>query len=169
MSRPANDEYPEFYADYVSKVPEGDILDIMDKQAKEIRQFLGEIPEDITAHRYAAGKWSIKEVAGHMTDTERVFGCRALCFARNDSTPLPGFEQDDYVANAGFDTRTLSGIADEFYHLRNSHITLFRSFDNDVLMRMGTANEVRFTVRSIAYILAGHAAHHVDVIREKYL
>ena len=169
MNKPASDEYHKYFAPYVNKVPEGDILDILEKQAEDIKQFFDEIPEVKAAHRYADGKWSIKEVAGHITDGERVFGFRALCFARNDLTHLPGFESDDYVANANFDTRTLCSIADEFYHLRKSHIALFRSFDNNVMIRTGIAVNAKFTVRSLAYMIAGHAAHHVDVLREKYL
>jgi len=169
MDRPGRDEYAEYYHTYVGRVPQGDIVDILTAQHGEFAALVRSIPEARGDHRYAEGKWTVKEVVGHVVDAERVFGCRMLAFARGDRTRLPSFEQDDYVAGGNFDSRTLGSLADEFESLRASHLVLLRSFDDEISKRSGIASDNPFTVRSIAYILAGHAAHHAGVLRERYL
>ena len=131
--------------------------------------FLGSLDKATADYRYGPEKWSVKEVLGHVVDTERIFGARALCFARGEVRPLPPFEQDDYVRSAGFDRRSLASISEEFEAVRRSTETLFESFDESQWNRDGVANEVRMSVRAVAYIVAGHAAHHMSVIRERYL
>ena len=127
IARPEPTEYGSYYGTYVSKVPEGDVLDILERQRGEMRQLLGDLPADKANYRYAPGKWSIKELIGHVIDTERIFGYRALRFARGDQTPLPGFEQDGYVSNAAFDECRLSDLAIEFEYVRRGNLHLFQN------------------------------------------
>jgi len=169
MGRPARDEYADYCHLYVDQVPDGDIIGILEAQRDDFVALLRGIDPGRGGYRYADGKWSILEMAGHIVDTERVFGSRALAFARGDKTPLPGFDQDDYVANANFNARTLADLSEEFLHLRNSLLVLFRSFDAEIWARRGTASGFGLTVRAVPYILAGHLMHHVGVLQERYL
>jgi len=169
MNRPATTEYAPYYQTYIKKVPDGDIIQILAQQMEETRALLKSLPPGKADFRYAPGKWSIKEVVGHIVDTERVFAYRALCFSRNDKTPLPSFEQNDYVANANFDQRTLEDITEEFSLVRQANIILFSSFDEEVEGRKGIASGVEFTVRAIPYIIAGHELHHRGILEERYL
>jgi hypothetical protein len=169
LTRPASNEYAEYYGGYISKVPEGNILDILEKQIVETLRFVEGLGEDKASFRYAPGKWSIKQIVGHLSDTERVFQYRALAFARLDPTALPSFEQDDYVKNANFDAVPLRALLDEFSAVRSAGVAMFRSFDDDMFLRAGTASGFRFTVRAMPYIIAGHERHHMGVIRERYI
>ncbi len=169
LSRPAAGEYDEYYDLYVRRVPDGDILEIIDRQITDTNRFLLGIGEEKAKYRYAPDKWSIKQVAGHLSDIERLFQYRAVAFARNDRTPLPSIDQDDYLSGANFDDRALEDIAEEYRLVRTSGLALFRSFDDEISLRTGTASGFTFTVRSIPYILAGHEIHHVGVIKERYL
>lgn len=169
MSRPDRSEYAEYYHTYVSRVPDGDIAETLEAQRKDVVSFLSGLPNGRGGHRYAEGKWTLKEVVGHVNDVERVFGFRALAFARGDSGPLPSMEQDDYVAAGNFGRRSMAGLCEEFDALRRSHLALIEGFDRDTWDRRGTASSVSFTTRALVWILAGHAAHHMDVIRERYL
>jgi hypothetical protein len=169
MDRPDRSEYADYYHGYVALVPDGDIEETLARQREEFLSRLRGIPEARGDHRYAEGKWTVKELIGHLVDTERVMGFRALAFARGDRTPLPGFEQDDYVAGGSFGARTIADLADEFESLRDSHLILFRSFDGDTWMRQGTASGYEFTTRAVAWIMAGHVMHHAAVLEERYL
>lgn len=169
IARPEPSEYGAYYGTYISKVPEGDVLDILERQRGEIRQLLGDLPADKENHRYAPGKWSIKEVIGHVADTERVFCYRALRFARGDRTPLPSFDENSYVLNANFAQRTIIDLAEEYDAVRQATVLLFRNLSPDALMRTGTACEKEFTVRALAYMVAGHVGHHLALLRERYL
>ncbi len=124
--------------------------------------------EELAAFRYAEGKWSVKEVVGHITDCERIFGYRALAIAREDETPLPSFDQDAYVEKGRFDNRTMTDIAVEFTTLRQSMIRLFGSFDETAWNRRGSAGDNDVTVRAIAWILVGHVNHHREVLKDRY-
>lgn len=166
--RPDASEYAPYYQTYVALVPEGDILTILGDQMAETVRLLGRA-DGRADFRYAPGKWSVKEVVMHVMDTERVFAYRALRFARGDETPLAGFEQDDWVARGRVAHRTLDDLATEFQAVRRATIALFKGLDEDSARRAGTANGVRFTVRSIPFIAAGHEAHHVRLLRERYL
>jgi hypothetical protein len=168
-SRPAADEYAPYYASYVDKVPDGDIISRLAAQRDEVEKLLEAIPPEKETYRYAEGKWSVREVVGHIIDAERVFAYRTLVFARGDRTPQPGFEQDDYVAASGYHAQPIADLVSEFIVHRNSYLWLVRAFGEDIWMRGGTANGVEFTVRSIPWIIAGHAAHHLDVLKERYL
>ncbi|UCE01573.1 MAG: DinB family protein, partial [Candidatus Latescibacterota bacterium] len=158
-----------YYEQYVSRVPDVDILELLASQGRETLQLLETIDEEKAQYRYEAGKWSIKELVGHVSDVERVFAYRALVFARNDTTPQAGIEQDDYVAHANFDARALRSIATEFASVRAATLSLFEGLGPDTWMRRGKASGFDFTVRSIPYILAGHEIHHVAVLRQRYL
>jgi hypothetical protein len=168
-TRPAQSEYGTYYERYVSQVPDGDILATLEQQLGETVHLLGGVTESQGDYRYAPGKWSVKEVVGHLVDTERVFAYRTLAFARGDTTPLPSFEQDDYVAGGNFGRRTLKDLCGEFVHVRRGNLHLFRGFDDEVLGRQGTASGKSFTVRAMLWIVAGHERHHARGLREKYL
>ena len=166
--RPDASEYAPYYERYVSQI-EGDVLETLERQGAQTLALLGGISEAAAGSRYEPGKWSVKELVGHMIDGERIFAYRALRFARGDATPLPGFDQDPYVAAGNFDARTLSSLAEEFRHVRASTLALFRGLDAEAWSRGGTASDNPVTVRAIAYIIAGHEAHHVGDLRERYL
>jgi hypothetical protein len=138
-------------------------------QSKETIGLLRSIPEPKGSYAYAPGKWTIKEIVAHVIDGERVFSYRALRFGRSDLTELPGFEQDDYVKHGGFAARKLGDLTDEFESVRNSTVHLFQGFDDEAMMRMGTAAENAVSVRALAYIIAGHELHHVKILRDLYL
>jgi DinB superfamily len=167
--RPAATEYAPYYGKYINLVSEGDIITTLGQQINNTLALLASISEAQAESRYAPGKWSIKEVVGHLIDGERVFGYRVLRFARNDQTPLAGFEQDDYVSNADFDRLALSDLASEYEHVRRATIYLLQGLRSDAWDRRGIASDNEVSVRALAYIIAGHELHHMDVIRTKYL
>jgi hypothetical protein len=167
--RPVSGEYAEYYEGYISLVPDGDIVATLEVQLATTLATLGGIDESHANKRYAPDKWSIKELVGHVIDGERIFAYRALRFARNDQTPLSGFEQDDYVSCAKFDNRTLADLATEFEHVRRATISLFGSLNSEEYSRRGPANDVDVSVRALAYIMAGHEAHHMQVLKTRYL
>lgn len=171
VSKPDETEYQPYYGRYISLVPDdgGDILATLSEQLKESLSLLRSISETRADFRYAPGKWSIKELVGHIIDSERIFSYRALRFARNDQTPLSGYEQDDYVRNASFDAYPLAELADEFESIRRASIFLFKHLDEEAWMRRGVANGNEVSVRALAYILAGHELHHREILRSKYL
>ena len=169
ISRPDSTEYAPYYGRYVDQVPQGDVLEILEAQLAQTRETLAGVPSDRGTYRYAPEKWSLNQVIGHLCDTERVFAHRALWFSRADRQPLPGMEQDDYVAAANFDSRTPTDLADEFQAIRLATLALFRSMSGEMLMRRGVASEVEFSVRAIPFIIAGHERHHWGVLEERYL
>lgn len=169
IQRPQRNEYADYYHTYISKVPEGDILEILQAQCNETTKKLAMIDEAKAEYRYAPGKWSIKEVAGHLIDTERLFSFRAMSFARNDPGPFPGMEQEDYIRYGNFNARTLADMTEEFRLQRQSNILLFRSFEDTVSLRRGMASGFEFSVRALVYIVAGHELHHFGILKERYL
>jgi uncharacterized damage-inducible protein DinB len=168
IARPQADEYASFYEKYVSLIASDDILTVLEMQRVQMAQLLAARSEREGNFRYAPGKWSVKEVVGHMSDTERIFAYRALRIARGDATPLPGFEQDGYVANGGFGERTLADVAEEFASVRVATLTLALGFSEEAWKRRGTASENSVTVRALAYLIAGHEMHHRKILEEKY-
>ena len=168
MKRPEATEYAPFYASYVSRVPGPDALSVLESQRMQMLQLFAGRSEREGNFRYAPDKWTVKEVLGHITDTERIFAYRALRIARNDQTPLPGFEQDDFVKNGAFGGRTVANLAEEFGAVRGASITLFRSFGEEVWGRRGVASEKEVTVRALAFITAGHQMHHRIILEERY-
>jgi hypothetical protein len=167
--RPDATEYAPFYAGYVAAVPEGDVLVAVRAGAGELISALQAIPETRGGFRYAEGKWSIREMIGHMIDAERIFAYRALRLARGDATPLPSFEQNDYVQTAGSDRRPLADLIDEMRVVRESTILLLASLPEEAWTRRGAVSGREVSVRALAYILTGHARHHLTVLRERYL
>lgn len=167
--RPETTEYPTYYERYISLIPKSDILKTLDQQLGTTLSLLRSIPESQADSRYAPDKWSIKELVGHLIDTERILAYRALRFARNDRTPLPGFEQDDYIRHATFGSCQLSDLASEFEHVRRANLLMFRHMDRTAWQRRGVANDGEVSVRALAYIIAGHERHHMEVLGTKYL
>lgn len=167
--RPALAEFASYYQTYIALVPDGDVIDALRAQLGEALALLRAIPGERHGYRYAPQKWSITEVVGHFVDIERAFGLRAMCFAREDPGPLPGVDEDPYVLAARFDERGLPSILEEWEHLRLANIALFASFDAAALDRRGTASGNALTVKALLYLTYGHAAHHLAVLRERYL
>jgi hypothetical protein len=146
-----------------------DAFAALDKQMTDSLALLRTIPENKAEHRYATGKWSIKETVGHVIDGERVFAYRALRFARTDETPLPGFDENVYVPAGKFDRRTLVDLVQEWELLRKANMHFFRGLDADAWSRGGKANDAFVTVRALAWIIAGHGMHHTELLRTRYL
>jgi uncharacterized damage-inducible protein DinB len=169
MKRPGQDEYLPYYETYVKLVGDGDIIGILESQIRETASLLRAVPDSRRSYRYAEGKWSINEVLGHLIDTERIFSNRALRFARGDATPLPGFEQDDYVRAAGFDRYPLSELIQEYEGVRRDTCALYRHLSEEATSRRGTANNAEVSVRALAYITAGHELHHRGVLQRLYI
>ncbi|HYO98810.1 MAG TPA: DinB family protein [Pyrinomonadaceae bacterium] len=169
IDRPDDTEYLSYYGKYVSLVADGDILSALGAQLEETLRLLRGIEESQAGFRYAPGKWSMKELVGHMIDSERIFAYRALRFARNDKTPLPGYEQDDYIRNASFDSCSLADLAAEFESVRRATLYLFKHLDREAWTRSGLANDSEASVRALAYIIAGHELHHREILRTRYL
>jgi|SRR5579871_3077148 len=169
ITPPETTEYQSYYGRYISLVPGKDLVQTLERQLTETLPILRSITEEKSLQRYAPGKWSIKEVLGHLIDAERIFTYRALRFARKDQTPLPGFDQDPYVEAANFDARPWTDLVDEFEHVRRSTILFFRSLRPEDLLRLGTASQNAITVRALGYIIAGHELHHMEILRDRYL
>jgi len=168
-ARPAEDEYGPFYGKYINLVPHQDLIEALMDQKDTTTRLLKTIPEAQAGKRYGPDKWSIKEVVGHLCDTERIMTYRGLRIARGDQTPLPGFEQDDYVRLAGFDARTLEDLISEYTSVRDATLSWVRSLDGQALQRLGTANNAAVSVLALAYIIAGHERHHLGILRERYI
>ena len=168
IARPEPGEYNPYYERYISLVPGDDILATLDAQRRLTILLLCGRDENDGDLRYAPGKWSVKEVLGHVCDTERIFSYRALRIARGDETPIEGFEQDDYVNNGPFDQRPLEELVEDYIAVRRATLTLFRNLDEVAWARRGVANKNEITVRALAYIIAGHEAHHRRILEEKY-
>jgi hypothetical protein len=168
IARPQPDEYPPYYGRYISLVRGEDILNALDEQRRQTMMLLSGRNEPDGEFRYAPGKWSAKEVLGHVCDTERIFAYRALRISRADGTPLAGFEQDDYVRNGPFAHCSLADQVEDFIAVRRATLSLLRNLDESAWMRRGTANKNEVTVRALAYMIAGHELHHRSILEEKY-
>lgn len=169
MTRPDLETVPPFYRRYVEHVKDMDMLDALRESSRLTLAMVRAIPEEKGEFRYQPEKWSIKELLCHMLDAERIFAYRALTFARNDKTPLPGFEENDYAPEANAHARTIKQIADEMERLRATSVDLFSSFNTEMLSRKGSANKTEISVLNLGYIIAGHESHHRVVLRERYL
>lgn len=166
--RPGSDEYADFYGTYIAAVKEP-LLDTLEEEAGEWRALLADVPPDREGYRYAPGKWSVREVVGHVIDAERMFTVRAMAFARADRSHFPSFDENAYAANSGADSRALADLAEEFAAVRRATVLLLKSFDKEAWSRRGVASGYEFTVRSLAWIIAGHSRHHRRVLAERYL
>lgn len=169
MPKPSPTSYPGYFQRYIDQVPEEDMLTAFDVQSGIAENFLVSISEEKSLHAYAEGKWTIKEILQHIIDAERIFAYRALSFARKDSTPLPGFEENDYAANSNANRRTWKSLIEEFIVVRKSTELLFKSFTAEALASSGTANNNLTSVAGIGFITLGHFYHHKKVITERYL
>ena len=158
-----------YYDRYINLIEDDDIIVALKEQIKTSENFLKTLTEEQGNYSYADGKWTMKEVLGHVIDTERIMAYRALAFARNEKQSLPGFEQDDYVAESNLKKRSLIDMINEFRTLRESNINLFKGFDAEILNRRGTASGSEVTVLALIYIIAGHEKHHMKILKEKYL
>ena len=169
MNRPNESEYAPYYQGYINQVSETDILPVLRSQLDDLDVLLDRVTPERETYRYAEGKWSIREIAGHLIDAERVFGYRVFCIARGESQNLPGFEQNDYMLTAPYDQIDLEDLLSELRLVRLSNLAMMRSLDEEAWMRVGTANDNQVSVRALAFIMAGHVRHHMGVLRERYL
>jgi len=170
IDKPLRGEYSPHAIAYINLLPnDGCVLQHMQNNFNAVKQLIAGLPEEKLYYRYAPGKWSIKETLVHIMDDERIYAYRALRIARNDKTPLPGFEQDDYVPYSKADERNVENIFAEYEAIRTSTILLFNSFNNEDLLRIGIANNHPMSVRAAAYHIAGHELHHLNIIKTKYL
>jgi uncharacterized damage-inducible protein DinB len=169
MTKPLPEEYPEFYSIYINLLEDDDIVNILSQQSNELQNLLKNISEEEAGKSYAFGKWTLKEVMGHLLDNERVFVARALRIARKDKQRLPGYEPDNYVKNAKYFERSLKSLLEEMLLLRAADLLLISSFDEDDLSRTGIVDDFELTVRATLFVFAGHEKHHINYIKENYL
>lgn len=167
--RPESNEYAPYYGQYITLVTGNDVVSALEAQGEETVALLSSLSGQQAENRYAPGKWSVKEVVGHVIDTERIMSYRALRIARADAKPLEGFEQDDYVRAAQFGSRTLASLIEEFAAVRRATVLLYQGLEPEAWGRRGVANNNPITVRAIAFLTAGHELHHRKILQEKYL
>ncbi len=168
VGRPEADEIPPHFVGYISKVTESDPVAALAAQIDVTAALLRGLSEADALQRYAPGKWSVKEVVGHLADTERIMAYRALRVARGDETPLPGFDENAYVPPAKFDARPLADLLTDFRTVRSATLALFRSFDADAWRRRGTASGKPISVRAVGFMIPGHERHHVEILKTRY-
>ena len=169
MNRPNESEYAPYYQSYVDQVSENDIMHVLRGELDELDVLLARVPAEKEKYAYADGKWTIREIIGHLIDGERVFGYRALCIARGEKQNLPGFDQNDYMLTAPYNHIELEDLLSELRLVRLSNIAMFRSLDEEAWNRVGTANGNEITLRALAFIMGGHVRHHMNVLKERYL
>jgi hypothetical protein len=168
MQRPNPTEHIPYYEKYIALVPEGDVLQFMEGQIAEISALVEAVSEEQERYRYAPGKWSLREVLGHLIDTERVLSYRAFCIARGETQPLNSFEPDDYAAQAEADRTSMRDLFLEFENVRRGTLAMLRRLSEEASRRVGTASGHPISTRALAYIMAGHIPHHLQIVREKY-
>lgn len=169
ISPPETGEYDAYYQGYIDRVEGRQLSLILRQQRAQVLELLDGLSEERANYRYAPEKWSVKEVLGHLIDTERVFVYRAMSIARGEQQSLPGFDQDDYVRTGDFDRRTVESLKSEYETVRNASIAFFESLDTESWVKTGTANDVTVSVRAIGYIVPGHEAHHLSILHERYM
>ena len=169
MNRPEKSEYAEFYAGYVGLVAEVDIVAALRNQVADLKEVFSKISEEQGAFAYQTGKWTIKELLGHLIDGERVFSYRALRISRQDQIPLASFEENIYVANADFGSRTISDMLEELTLLRQSNMIFFNNLSENAWLYTGTASDATVSVRALGYIMVGHVRHHINILQTRYL
>jgi hypothetical protein len=169
LRRPESSEYAPYYGRYIDLVPEEDICAALTTEGESTQELLASIGEERSTVRYAPDKWSIRQLVGHVIDSERIFGYRALCIARGEKQPLPGFDQEQYAQGAAFDGLPLRRLAEELALVRRAGVLMLRGLPEPAWHRDGVASDVRVTVRALAYIILGHERHHLRVLRERYL
>jgi DinB family protein len=169
MGRPERAEAADYYHRYIDQVPGSDILGCLTSQREDVSRVLRGVTEAKAGHRYAPDKWTLREVVGHINDTERLFCSRAFWFARGFASPLPSFDQNVAIAAGRFNDRSWSGLIDEFVAVRDATLTLFASLPHDAWDRRGIASDNPFSVRALAYLAAGHVTHHLEIVKSRYL
>jgi len=170
VSKPKEGEYPSYASMYIRLLPDdGLLLEHLQESFIAMKELILSLPEEKLNYRYAANNWTIKEILVHIIDDERIYAYRALRFARNDKTELPGFEQDDYTLHSRANERSIENIFEEYKAVRDSTIALFNGLPEDAFLRMGIANGNKATVRALAYHIAGHERHHMNIIKDKYI
>ena len=169
ISQVTETEFAPFYASYVAQVPDGDLVEELEISVHDLIRFVQNIPMDKYDYRYAEGKWTIKDILQHLMDAERIFAYRALRIARNDKTPLPGFDENEFANNAGGDERSIRDLLTELALVRQATIHLFKTFNEEALARIGTASGFSVSVRALGVIIIGHQKHHQKVFEERYL
>ncbi|RED66216.1 DinB family protein [Cohnella lupini] len=167
--RPRQEEYGTYYEQYIGLVPTGNIVEFLADVLKTTSELLSDIPEDRGNYRYAPDKWSLKEVLGHINDNERVMAYRLLRFARGDRTPLAGYDQDEFMKGVSFDSLSLTEIIEDYISVRRSTLTLLRGLSEEAWSRRGIANDNEMSVKALAYIIAGHELHHLNIVKERYI
>jgi len=168
IEKPSESEYAPFYAGYIARIPAEDVLEILGRQSTELRELADAASPDQEVFRYAPGKWSVREVFGHLIDGERIFGHRVFRIGRGDQTPLPGFDENHYVAASGYHDRDLASLAEEFALVRAANLAVLHSLSGEDWSRLGTANNYPVSVRALAFIMAGHVNHHLAILGERY-
>jgi hypothetical protein len=169
IERPASDECSEYYLGYANRVPAGDVLTLLSAQLATLGGLLRDLSADQADFRFALGEWSIKEVIGHLVDTERIFSARAFFFSRDETAVMPGIDPDLYVREGNLDARTLPDLLDELTHLRHANLLAYRHFTPEASQRRGVASGSIISVRALIYITACHLNYHLDDLRDKYL
>jgi hypothetical protein len=168
MRKPADTEYAPHFATYVSLVQETDPLPVLENQPAELRAITSAVAAERETFRYAPGKWSIREVLGHIIDTERVFGYRAFCIGRGEQKPLPRFDQDEYLAASDANARPLADLVSEFSVVREANLLALRRRKDSDWDRTGTVGDHPMSARALPFIMAGHVRHHVRILQEQY-
>lgn len=167
-NHPDSTEYNDFYAGYISLVTEPNVIQMLVQQGQKLFTLMQQLSDEQADYRYAEGKWSVREVIGHLIDTERVMAYRALCISRKEQQSLPGYDQDEYVAHANFNERSLQSLSAEYDAQRNANVSLFNSLTEEQTKRTGTANDTTVSVRALVHIIAGHERHHLNILEENY-
>ena len=169
IKKPSSAELSDYYKTYLKYISEDDLLSVLIDQKSDIENFFFAVPALKEEYKYAEGKWMLKEVAGHLCDTERILAYRALRIARSDKLPLQGFEENDYALNANYRERSLKNILEELLAVRQASVLLFQNMSEEMLDRKGTANNTEVSVRGLLFFIVAHARHHMGVIQERYL
>jgi uncharacterized damage-inducible protein DinB len=167
-NRPQPDEYGDFYEGYINLVNEPNVIQALIRQGQKVYALIQQLTDEEAKYRYKDDKWSVREIIGHLVDTERIMAYRALCISRGEQSPLPGYDHESYVDQCNFDQRSLQSLSTEYDALRNANISMFSSFTREQISRKGTANGVSVSVRGLAFIIAGHEKHHLDILDQKY-
>ncbi len=171
MHKPEPGEYAQspYVSRYIEQVGEAPVLEVLARQFTEMQRIFGALDEEKSGYRYAEGKWTLKELLGHMVDTERIMAYRVLCMARGEKQPLPGFDENAYAEHAAYGSRPFADVLEEYRLVRGANLLLFRSFTEPMLGQVGNANGNNISARAMLYVLTGHEAHHLGIIRERYL
>ncbi|MGQ8872181.1 DinB family protein [Paenibacillus sp. TSA_86.1] len=166
--RPNQEEYAAYYEGYIHLVPEGNVVELLEKQAERVESAIRSLSEEEVNFSYGEGKWSVKEVFGHLIDNERIMSARLLRIARGDNTSLPGYDQDIFMAGHPFETYTVVNLAEEYAAVRHSTLLLLRRLSPEAMIRKGLVNDQVASARSIAYVITGHELHHLSILRDRY-